>query len=289
MCQETFEDDIIEFPKLTKKLSPENPVISLVVPVYIKTTKDLNDINNLFSSISKQTLKPSYVILVDDCSPISYSLPDFAEYHRQNVNSGPAKARNIGKFIALNYNSDIIAFADTDCILSKNWIETIITIFRETEEFHILSGNTISYDNHWFGTYHDINGTLNGRKLKDTERLLYGTTANLAIDKEVAQKVDFNENFPFAAGEDIDFCFKANKTGFVISHVPSMIVYHNFGYTKNHFESFKRFRQLFRKYGQGERILINEIPEYYAYFDRTEEIPTLKTGHNRVSGFSNHI
>jgi len=270
--------DYIEFPEAKKNNVHNSPIISLVIPAYVKNEKDLTDIYNLFASIERQTQKPNFVIVVDDCSPISYKYPDNITFIRLNKNSGPARARNEGKEIATQFHSHIIAFADTDCILNKNWVETITETFQKEGDFNILSGNTVSFDTHWFGKYHDINGTLNGRILKQTDRLLYGTTANLAITEEVAKTIDFNENFPFAAGEDIEFCFRANKQGFAIKHVPTMIVQHNYGYNKKYFSSLKKFRGLFKKYGQGEKILLTEIPEYYAYFDRTNEIPTEKNG-----------
>lgn len=269
-----------EFPVQKTNNVPVNPKVSLVIPTFIKTQKDKNDILNLLHSIEKLTLKPNEVIIVDDCSPVHFKFPDFVKVFRLEQNSGPAKARNFGKMLSNQNGSDIIAFTDTDCILSEEWILNITKSFHEHREFQILSGNTPSFDNCWFGKYHDINGTLNGRQIKESDKLLYGTTANFAITKEVAEQVDFNENFPTAASEDIEFCFRANKNGFAIKHIPTMTVFHNYGYNGNLIKNIKRFRQQFKKYGQGETILLKEIPNYYAYFDRTEEIATIKTGCN---------
>lgn len=267
-----------EFPKSLKNTVPENPKLSIVIPTFLKSEKDLQDISNLLNSINKQVLQPNEVIIIDDCSPISFSFPASVTAFRLQQNSGPAKARNIGKKLALENGADIIAFTDTDCILSENWTSSIVQAFFDFKDFQILSGDTPAHDKGWFGTYHNINGTLNGRQLKNSERLLYGTTANLAITKEVAGNIDFNENFPNAAGEDIEFCFKANKKGFAIKYIPTMTVYHNFGYNGRLTKNLKLFRQQFKKYGQGEKILLKEITNYYAYFDRTDEIPTKKNG-----------
>jgi glycosyltransferase involved in cell wall biosynthesis len=267
-----------DFPETKKNALPYNPKVSIVVATYIKSEKDKQNLSNLIQSIEKQTLQPSEVIIVDDCSPINFIFSDNVKVQRLKINSGPAKARNIGKKIAIDNGSDIIAFTDTDCILSENWVSTITQSFIDDKDFQILSGDTPAFDQSWFGTYHNINGTLNGRKLKNTDRLLYGTTANLAITREVAEHVDFNENFPLAAAEDIEFCFNANKQGFAIKYVPTMTAFHNFGYNGQLFKNIKRFRQQFKKYGQGENILLTAIPNYYAYFDRTEEIPTKKNG-----------
>jgi GT2 family glycosyltransferase len=264
--------DYVEFPDAEENNIPENPIVSIVIPAFVRTEKDKQDILNLFNSIQKQTLKPDQIILVDDCSPIDFDYPNYIIYYKLPKNSGPAKARNMGKRIALSHNSDIIAFTDTDCILSENWIETIFNSLKKMKLLNVISGNTISYDKNWFGIYHNLNGTLNGRKFKNSEKLLYGTTANLAITKEVAIIVDFSENFPLAAGEDIEFCFRANQNGFTIKHIQKMIVFHNYGYNRNTWENLQKFRNQFRKYGKGEILLLKEIPEYYVYFDRTEEI-----------------
>ncbi len=261
-----------EFPTPVKSEIPENPSISLVVPAYIRNQKDLCDIARLMGSIANQSRKPDHVILVDDCSPEKFNIPDYVHYVRLDKNSGPARARNTGKKIAVELGSDVISFTDTDCVLSDLWVENILRSFNESEMFQILSGNTVSLDKHWFGEYHNINGTLNGRIFRNSDRLLYGTTANLAITSELAKNIHFNENFPFAAGEDIDFCFRANMQGFAIKHEPRMTIHHHFGYSGNFYKSFSQFTSLFKKYGKGESILLKEIPDYYSYLERTEGI-----------------
>lgn len=267
-----------DFPKPKKNSVPKNPKLSIVIPTFIKSDKDKKDLSNLLQSIEKQILKPSEVIVIDDCSPINFTLPETIKVCKLEQNAGPAKARNIGKRLAIENGSDIIAYTDTDCILSEHWVATIIQSLFDNKDFQILSGDTPAYDQSWFGIYHNINGTLNGRQLKNSERLLYGPTANFAVTREVAEHIDFNENFSIAAGEDIEFCFNANKNGFAIKYIQAMTVFHNFGYNGQLIKDLRRFRQQFKKYGKGEKILLKEIPNYYAYFDKTEEIPTKNNG-----------
>ena len=276
-----------DFPTPIENNVPSNPKLSIVVPAFLEKGHDKQNITNLLKSIEKQTFKPHSVILIDDCSPIIFPFPSNVIVIRLDRNSGPATARNIGKQIAIDNGSDIIAFTDTDCILSETWVETISKSLIDRKDFQILSGDTHAFDQGWLGIYHNINGTLNGRQIKGSNRLLYGTTANMAITKKVAEQIDFNEVFPNAAGEDIEFCFKANQKGFAISYISTMIVFHNFGYDGQFFKSLKRFRNQFTKYGQGEKILLNEIPNYYAYFDRTEEIKAQTNGTYRTDFIRN--
>lgn len=263
-----------DFPISIKNSVPGNPKLSVVIPTFIKSDKDRKDLINLLNSIENQTIQPNNIIIIDDCSTINFKFPNNVKVCRLEQNSGPAKARNIGKKIAIENGSDIIAFADTDCIVSENWVSTITQSFLSNKNFQILSGDTPAFDKSWFGTYHNINGTLNGRQLKNSERLLYGTTANLAITRAVAEQIDFNENFPIAAAEDIEFCFKANRQGFAIKYVPTMTAFHNFGYNDQLIKNLRQFRKQFKRYGQGEIFLLKEIPNYYAYFDKTDEIPS---------------
>jgi len=264
-----------EFPEAILNAVPDNPYISIVIPTFIRSKSDLDNLSCLIASIQKQTVRPNSIIVVDDCSPEEYDLRDDLIIERLKRNSGPATARNKGKLIAEALHSDIVAFTDTDCILNTDWVETIISSFLQYRDCNILSGNTTAYDSHWLGTYHDINGTLNGRRFKTTPYLLYGPTANLAITAAVNSNIRFNESYPIAAGEDIEFCFYANRKGYKIKHIPTMMVKHNYGYTQNDQESMKKFRGQFAKYGQGEKILLEHIPDYYVYLAETEEIPAI--------------
>jgi len=269
-----------QLSKLSYKKIPEqmentvslNSKLAIVIPVYVINETDLGKLNLLFNSFSKLTEKPDNIFIIDDCSPLKYDIPRDVTFIQLEQNSGPAKARNIGLELSLKENYEIIAFTDSDCILEPNWVSVIKKSFVNNRKYNILSGKVKSYDQNWFGIYHEINGTLNGRILKGEDKLLYGTTANLAITNLVASKIKFNEEFPLAAGEDIEFCFDANMNGFAIKHIPEMIVYHNFGYNGNILKNLKEFMKLFSKYGKGEKILIEKIPNYYEYFNNTLEI-----------------
>lgn len=266
-----------EFPRPIPNSTPSNPKVSIVIPIYISNQKAVDYLSNLINSINKQTTKPHQVILVDDQSPLKIQTPEWITYFKLDERSGPAKARNKGKSIALEGGADIIAFTDSDCILSSNWLEVIAQSFIKNRSFQILSGDTQSYDTNWFGKYHNISGTLNGRRFIDEERLLYGTTANLAVTNEVADRVNFNERFKTAAFEDVEFCIRANQRGFAIKHIPEMVVYHNYGYTGSLLSDTKQFISKFMKYGRAECLLLDEVPDYYDFACKTVEIGKLRS------------
>jgi hypothetical protein len=65
----------VDFPQSIPNTISKKPIISIVIPTFIRNSKDETDIKNLLQSIKKQTIQPNYVIVVDDCSPIKYNFP----------------------------------------------------------------------------------------------------------------------------------------------------------------------------------------------------------------------
>lgn len=253
--------------------------IVVVVPAYVRNEKELKQTKRLINRLKRQTY-PVNIIIIDDCSPIPVSLQDKnILLIRLKENAGPAFARNCGIDLALKSSMDIIVFTDLDCIPAYNWINMIHKHFITKPTCEIVSGKTESYNKNWLGFYHDMNGTLNGRRFKGTRILLYGPTCNLAITKKVAQNVRFDTSFPGAAGEDIHFCYNAIHRGFNIMYCKSAIIQHDFSFTMYpSIHNLSMFIRTFKKYAKGEKILLKKIPHYYSYLNATHEIS------NRVNG-----
>jgi glycosyltransferase involved in cell wall biosynthesis len=250
--------------------------VMVVIPVYVKDLRGRMQIERTIQLLKKQTIKPKNIIIVDDCSPVNYC-HDGTEFIKVPINQGPANARNIGINKAIELGADIISFTDSDVLPSLNWIECVLHSFISNKFGHLISGKTISYNKNLFGLYHDINGTLNGRKFKDSDLLLYGPTCNLSIVSKALINKNFSTDFPLAAGEDIHLCFVLLSNGYNILHDPSVIVRHDYGYRFLRFkENKKAFVNMFVKYSRGESILLNKIPDYYSYLNKTIEISNKK-------------
>ena len=264
---------ITEFPITNKKNSINiDSKIAIVVPIYVSNKKTVKQIERLIKSIDKLKRKPDFVFLIDDCSPRTYQSYGH-KVIKLETNGGPARARNVGIDMAIELEADIIAFTDSDVILPTNWTEKIIEGFIKNREFQVLSGKTVSYHKTWYDLYHNINGTLNGRKFKNSKQLLYGPTCNLAIEAKVIKNIRFSLEFPLAAGEDIEFCFRLLKNENNIGHYHEMAVYHDFEYKYFGFKKNKQsFIKQFVKYAKGEKVLLKLIPEYYFYLNETNEI-----------------
>ena len=94
------------------------------------------------------------------------------------------------------------------------------------------------------GMYHDLCGTLNGRRLADGS-LLYGCTCNLSVDVAVAD-IAFDASFPAAAFEDVELCVRARKRGISLAYAEGAVVSHD--YTGGLCGLFRQFR----RYGMYE-------------------------------------
>ncbi len=272
----TEKEDIIIKEHIVRNNLTKDMRVAVIVPVYVKDEKGIVLLNNLINSIENQIDKADAIIFIDDKSPIQYNVPSHYNLIKLDKNMGPANARNFGIDKALELGIDVIAFTDSDVVLHDNWIKEIKTGFLDNSNAHILSGLTLSKGKTFFDRYHEINGTLNGRRFKETELLLYGPTCNLAIACDFIGETRFSTEFPLAAGEDIHFCFQLLDKECNIFHNESMKIDHDYVYAESNYQhNIKLFKNQFAKYAKGEKVLLGKIPAYYSYLSLTEEISSI--------------
>ncbi len=249
---------------------------AVVAPVYIHDNKGIFFLNRMLDSLGTQTIPPTSIFLIDDCSPIKIKIPNsvkpFTHLFSSEHQSGPAHARNVGAEMAIENNSDIIIFADYDMIFPKLWMHHL----QESLKSHfgdILSGLNLAYGDTWWDWYHDINGSLNGRVYPNHSDLLFATTAALAVKKRVFEKMKFNRIFTDAAGEDIDFCLCAKLKGFKIEILNNLRAYHDYGYLGLVFKDLETFINRLIRYGISEPTLSLIHPSYPIELSKTVEVP----------------
>ncbi|KAL9652333.1 hypothetical protein ABK040_011990 [Willaertia magna] len=223
-----------------------------------KTFTMVKKIARLFVKSNLQV--PKAVIVVNDGSK-SFSLPNIGlsefEFDLYLIdckeNNGPTSARNIGireaKIIKGETDIKCICFTDLDCVPGKEWVEEHL-FMNSNNKPSIASGLTVSLGNTYVDMYHNYLGTLNGRKFKQLNTLVYGPTCNLSFSSELLDKLQFDNSFPNASFEDIDFCVTAFevyeiKTIFaekaVVRHDFNVSPYNFIENTLNQFKQFKRY------------------------------------------------
>jgi glycosyltransferase involved in cell wall biosynthesis len=229
-------------------------VNALIIPCYIKTRWDLASLKRLLGSVKNQSRPFEHVYLVDDASPLNYSLDfDFMNQIKLVENGGPAKARNVGIEQALGQKAEHLFFTDHDCILDNLWNEEM-TQFLQSTSFGAVGGMTYSWGSTLLDYYHEINGTLCGKWLLPERReLWYMPALNFGMKAKVAREFTFDERFPTAAGEDVDICLRL-RSKYRIGFCAKAKLWHDYGY-RSSLTGLKRFVGLFMKYKSSSATL----------------------------------
>jgi len=243
--------------------------VAVVVPVYARTNADQVHLMAALDALSRQTRQPDYLVLVDDGSPLPIpSIISGARVMvlRMEVNSGPASARNAGLAVARKLGVQLVAFLDADCLPEPNWLAVMDRAQRRRPG--IFAGRTMAaYPDTYVGLYHDVCGTLNGRRLKNGS-LLYGCTCNLSVNLDRCSQ-DFDQSFPQAAFEDVEFCVRAAKSGLQVAYDGDAVVRHHYDHT-----AMGLFRQ-FARYGQFESQMCRRHSDYLEVLWASSDISSL--------------
>ena len=151
----------------------------------------------------------------------------------EQINLGSEKAKG-----------DILAYIDSDCIPTRDWLFNLIKPIREEEE-DIVAGRIKSIGGR---TIHDVVW-----ETLDSKKYITGCpTMNMAINASILDKIGpRDESFNF--GSDIDFTWRATDLGYKIRYNKNAIIYHDWG----------NFRQEIKRalsYGEARPSLYKKHP-----------------------------
>jgi GT2 family glycosyltransferase len=275
------------------ELSEFRPTVAIVAPIFVRTLLQRKEVLELISSLDNQTYKAAQIILVDDCSPFPWymssatgqseenlvKLPANTRLVRRPKNHGPAAARSLGLGLAMTeHQAQIVNFIDSDCEADSHWVEAMVTahyyeLKKKTEgsDGAILSGLTHAYGNTQVDKFHDHFGTLNGRIRMNGDGLLYAPSCNISIrisQKLVSQVGGFDESFPKAAFEDVDYCMRASQCGFLTQCVQNAKIWHKYQTT------IPQLFRMFQRYGASEWAVLERHPYYFEMYGASYQIPS---------------
>jgi GT2 family glycosyltransferase len=229
-----------------------------VVPAHLRSPRDAAWLRRCVDALAQEGALRR-IVVVDDASPVR--LPPLAE--RAEVlalarKSGPAAARNRGIERALALGAHVVVFTDHDCVCEPGWAAALVGALARGHAG--ASGVTRAFGRTVLDRYQDFAGAMNGRwALPGHAALLYGPSCNLAVRAEALTSVRFDEAFPSAAGEDLEFCHRLRRLG-TIAFVPGAVVRHDFGYGGT-LRGLGRFLSQVRRYASADPLLWEKHPE----------------------------
>lgn len=192
--------------------------ISIVIPVY----NEADSLGACLEAISRQTIRPHQVIVVDNNSTDgtarlaqNFDFVTLLSERRQGV----VHARNRGFAAA---DGDIIARIDADSILPVGWLESIEEIF-ESKRVDAVSGAPHYYDFPLARLADAIDMPLRARlarKLRDTN-FLWG--ANMALRRSAWKSVRRELCAGSGMHEDFDLAIHLQRRGFVVAYDETLL------------------------------------------------------------------
>lgn len=192
------------------------------------------------------------VIVVDDGSrdetaEVARRYP--CRYLANDRNRGQSYSRNAGARLA---SGEILAFIDSDCVASPEWLRELIPFFSWSSVAAVGGLVAGFYEQSRLDRYEMVASSLNmGDRLilmADDRSMAYVPTCNLLVRREAFLAVDgLREDL--RVGEDVDLCWRLRAAGWRLVYSPTGSVRHR------HRNSLRGMLGRRAAYGTSEAVL----------------------------------
>ncbi len=224
---------------------PQVPFVSVIVCSY----NGAITLSACLDSLGKINYPHYEVVLVDDGSTdntreIAGQFPQVRYIHQSN--HGLSHARNTGAAAALG---DVFAYTDSDCMADGDWLYYLISTLVTGEFAGVGGPNVTPPAQNW------IQACVAAAPGGPSHVLLTDTVAehipgcNMAFYRWAFESVGGFDAEYHKAGDDVDFCWRLQQSGFVIAFSPTALVWHHRRFTLRAF-----FKQQ-EGYGEAESLL----------------------------------
>ena len=230
---------------------------SVIVPVFNRP----DEVEELLTSLSKQTFNDFEVIIVEDgssntCKSVCDGLSGTLDLHYFfKENSGPGQSRNYGVERA---KGEYIIILDSDVVLPEGYLQAVedelqrepADAFGGPDSAHPDFTDTQKAISYAMTSFFTTGGIRGGKKKLDK---FYPRSFNMGIRREVYQQLGGFSKMRF--GEDIDLSIRIFKGGYRCRLFPEAWVWH-----KRRTDFRKFFRQVFNS-GIARVNLYKKYPE----------------------------
>lgn len=236
----------------------------------IVRNEEANIKRTIQSILNSDYPKEKYELLIVDGNSIDKTQSIIKRFMRSNKNirllvepwkkGTHGKARN---FLADNSNGRYILFTDGDCIVNKNWIETLVS---SLEDKHRKNRNIVAVGgirrpiptskwkenliNNIMTTFFGSGGSK-GFMLTNKEYIDSIPNYNAIYIKDIIRKERYCDDI--GVGEDYEFNMRLNKKGYKIGFSKDSIIYHH------QEDSFKGFFKQMYNYGKSQISIYRKI------------------------------
>ena len=147
-------------------------------------------------------------------------------------NLGVAKALNTGIKIS---KGNYICYLNNDVIVSEKWLNNLTNKMKQNNKIAIIGTLFNAYEDKQFvklieKDLKEVSRIANFISLKNRNKLKKAKTIHglcMLIRKNIFKKVGlFNENFYPCFGEDIEFCNRLKKAGYILADAQDVFVFH---------------------------------------------------------------
>lgn len=213
----------------------KSKLITAIIPTYGRKNPLLETIKSVIDAF--EYAKVDYQIIIVD-NNIEKSFSNFAqkvaydfncEYLFSNIN-GPCQARNLAFH---NYSSsEFYSFLDDDIYLFSDYYSNALSLINKNNNIDIIVGRTMNSSSSL--TSYILGPFMDPRNSKKNKNNIWHVSGGNFFSKScVLNKILFDENYcGYSYAEDLDFGFRAKKSGFNITYSPAIKMLHfssNFG------------------------------------------------------------
>lgn len=208
------------------------------ITVIIVTRNRVQQLKECLESLLNSSFQ-NYSILIADQSDNEQTIQAVKSFHSTKIKivsmreKGRAKGLNL---LAKKAHSNILAFTDDDCIVSKDWLKQISKTYKKHPYLAGVFGNTYAYKSESHPSeFCPATFEVSQFKLHTFQNLHYyyvGLGNNMSLKKSVLEKIGwFQEWLGTGAiaksGEESEIIFRILRNGNTLATNPQVILFHN--------------------------------------------------------------
>lgn len=198
-------------------------LFSIIIPTCNRINDLVKCLNSIKVSIDYSELNTDLnnrncEVIVSDDGDFKKSVSKLSDLYEwvtfiQGPKKGPAANRNNGAKMA---NGEWLVFTDDDCIASKQWLTSYISLINNHSDIQAIEGSIVPLDN-LKGDLIDCPVNLDGGNF---------WSANIAINSSLFKMIGgFDELYPYAANEDQDIKIAIEKLTNIV-FCKNSVIYH---------------------------------------------------------------